>query len=127
MLRVDAQAEAQLRPPRLRRQRQLAEALPLAEGVEHHVVGDFEDGAQVGLAIGGREDVHLAAVGLAPQPRLVQAAGAGAGEVLRGQRRKLPQGERLQRGQHLHPALSCHPLQQLQVGLDRRLVDDETG
>jgi hypothetical protein len=74
---------------------------------------------------GGGEDVHLAADLLVTEARLIQTAGAGARQVARGQRAEFGHRERLQGSQHLRPARLLHPVQQLQVGLDRCRIDDE--
>ncbi len=127
LLRVHAQAEAELRPARARRAHERLEALPLRKGVEHHVVGDLQDLREIALGVGGREGVNFPAERVAPESRLVQAARAGAGEIPGDERREAPHRERLEREEDLRPARALDLVEHAQVLLDRPLVDDEAG
>ncbi len=95
--------------------------------VEHHVIRDLQDVAQIGLGEGGAEGMHLAAEGLASEARLVQAAGAGPRQVTRDERRKAPHREGLEREQDLGAAFALYVGEQAAVFLDRHFVDDEAG
>jgi hypothetical protein len=127
MLRVHAQAELDPGPSLERSPRQRPEALPLRERIEDHVVRDVQDLGQVAFGVRRREGVHFPAELLPAEPRLVEAARAGAVEVARDQRREAPHREGLQREQDPRAARLLHLREDAQVLLDRRLVDDVAG
>ena len=127
VLRVDAQAEAQPRPPRPRRLDQGLEAVPLAEGVEEDVIGEVEDPFQFLRTVSRGETVDLAAKVLPPQPGLVEAAGADPLEGAHDQGRQGEEGEGLEGQQDPGPGFPLDPVEDPQIGGDARLVHDIAG
>ena len=61
--------------------------------------------------------MHLATEKLAAELRLMQAAGADAGQITRNQRGKMKHRKTLEREQHLGAALRLHMGKQLQIAL----------
>ena len=116
LLRIDAQAKMQRFAcgggERLR-----AEALPLIAGIENHMVGQRQHLVHIGGRVGGGKRMHLATEKLAAELRLMQAAGADAGQITRNQRGKMKHRKTLEREQHLGAALRLHMGKQLQIAL----------
>jgi hypothetical protein len=127
VLGVQAQADVENRARRAGRLDQIGEAGDLSRRVEDHVVRQPQYLRQVlapiGRAIGGQ----LAGEELAGQPRLPQARGADAVEILPNHAGQGPHREGLQRQQHLGPAAFPHITEDRQVAPHSRLVDHEAG
>ena len=119
VLRIDPHAAGD---PARRRRDGLAEAPPLARGVEAQVVGVAQHHRHLLLGEGRRVAVHLAAEGLRPQARLVLAAGRGAHQVLANQREGIPHGEALQGQQDARAAALLNLAEPLQVAAQQGIV-----
>ena len=125
VLRIEAHAEPQMRPFRLGAERLIAEPVPLACGIEDHMVRQREHLGEVLARIGRRKAMHLAAVILTAKPGLPRSAGRGATEVPHDLGRRREHGECLERQQDARAAFRLHPAEQRQVPLQRHLVDHE--
>ena len=75
----------------------------------------------------GAVDVHLAAELLAAQARLVQAAGAGAGQVAADQREEANMEKALSASRILRRCARCTAPSSSRLLREQRLVDDVAG
>ena len=127
VLRVQAQADVEHLALVAGRGDQVGEARDLGRRIEDHRVRKPQDVGQVLGLVGRRIGGQVAVIVLAGQPRLPQARGADAVEVVPDDIRQRPHGEGLQRQQHARVSTRAHVLEEGEVAKDRRLVDDEGG
>ena len=100
----------------------------LCRGVEHNVVGIAQQLIHLVCTVGGAEHVHLPAGHfLRAQPRLKQAAGLGARQMLCQQRVKIIVAERLLRQQHLAAGARRQCAKDFGILRQRALVYQVTG
>ena len=124
VLRVAAQAHLDL-PAAGAHRGQVA--LELGARVEHQVVGVAQGLGQVLGRKGRRVGVHLPAELLAREAGLVGAARAAAVQVRTQHVEGGPEGEALEREQHLAAGLGAHPREDAPVALEEPAVHHEAG
>lgn len=105
----------------------VSEAVPLTRGVEIEVMGDREEGVDVGVGVGRRagEDV-LGEMGVG-EGGLPRTGGAAAVEILGQNREDLGHGEGLEGVGHVASGGRFDAGEDLAVGADAGEIDDEGG
>ena len=127
MFGIKAKADVESLAGRAGGRDQVGEVGDLGRGVEDHRIRQAQNLRQVVGLVGGGVGGQVSLVELPGQPRLPQARGADAVQILLDEVGQRPHRKGFQRQQD--PCAPRRPdvLEDAEIATDRRLVDDETG